>query len=502
MATGLYTLLQRRSDDSESEDYNKYDGWIIYCDSTEVPAVNSTYTADDNTQVTVAVVCAFASTACCCTGYESNLITATVEASVAQATYGSLYRTFAECTALEYVYKLENLFENMGRTTKRTTSSTSTMFYKCTSLKELDFSRTTFTKAFMINNSTSIQFLWYRNSGTYSPVACESVKMPVFDGNKSYIYTFENLFANFRALKSIDLSCFNGCMVYSTYQMFNNCYALKDVIIPQLTLTSNNTTYTVTDPDGGNDFVLNNTLAHAMFYGCSALEKVDLSKIMCASPVRMNDFFKNCTNLKYADLSNFIANSTNLNSLLQSCTNLLFCKLPHINLFDNNGRPMYYLFTDMFRECTNLYMVDLSGFDWYDDQQNQYRIRGGYMFYNCRALKYIYSMNTTALIFDSSYNSYVFQNCTQLPNWSNNSYTHSYVGDGGYFTDANEIKNFNYLSLIPVNQPATQNEFDNKQNEIIQTLRYLYFNKGNETVINYGETAPSKGAVGSIYIRL
>ena len=65
-----------------------------------------------------------------------------------------------------------------------------------------------------------------------------------------------------------------------------------------------------------------------MFYNCSKLISIDLSKFNTSKVDNMERMFTNCINLKYLDISNFnFSNIKNTISMLYNCSSLIFLNL-------------------------------------------------------------------------------------------------------------------------------------------------------------------------------
>jgi hypothetical protein len=144
-----------------------------------------------------------------------------------------------------------------------------------------------------------------------------------------------------------------------------------------------------------------------MFYGCTSLADIDLSKnTALTSGVSM---FQNCTSLASVDLSNLTA-LTDGGSMFYHCTSLA-----SIDLSKNTALTIGYC---MFQNCTSLASVNLS--------KNTALTSGYCMFQNCTSLASIDLSKNTALT-----NGYcMFQNCTSLASIDlskNNSLTNAYL---------------------------------------------------------------------------
>ncbi len=138
-----------------------------------------------------------------------------------------------------------------------------------------------------------------------------------------------------------------------------------------------------------------------MFYGCSYLYSLNLSKFNTENVTNMANMFFNCQNLPSLDLSNFnTANVTNMSYMFHYCEGLSSLNLSKFNTakVTNMG--------GMFYNCSKLSSLDLSKF-------NTANVTNmAYMFYGCNSLtKLDLSKFNTANVKNMSY---MFQYCTKL----------------------------------------------------------------------------------------
>ena len=113
-----------------------------------------------------------------------------------------------------------------------------------------------------------------------------------------------------------------------------------------------------------------------MFYGCSALNSLDLSSFNTANVTDMNRMFFRCQALNSLDLSNFnTANVTDMSSMFDTCQ-----ALESLNLSSFNTAKVANM-DYMFDTCEALESVYLSSFD----TANVTNMEG--MFRKCKALK-------------------------------------------------------------------------------------------------------------------
>lgn len=259
----------------------------------------------------------------------------------------------------------------------------------------------------------------------------------------------------------------------------------------------------------GNKFIANAN-CNSMFSGLSCLESIDLSLIDTSNVTSMQQFVRNCTNLKSIELSNndltkvnsinYFFYETNLetynltcfedsplnsiNNLFGYCLNLKYVDLSPIN--KESITSLYYVFSGCsslqdidlskfnkpkltnleyaFQTCKSLEKIDLS----FLDLENVTSLRS--CFYGCSNLKEINFGNVNLNISDS-YGAYdTFFNCVNLEKiYSNNWNISSTLG--GTFNSCIKLPNYSsgrinpsYCKLISENgyfTPVNEIEDDN-----------------------------------------
>ena len=138
-----------------------------------------------------------------------------------------------------------------------------------------------------------------------------------------------------------------------------------------------------------------------MFYGCSYLYSLNLSKFNTENVTNMSNMFFSCQNLPSLDLSNFnTANVKNMACMFYYCEGLSSLNLSKFNT--ENVTNM----SNMFYKCQNLPSLDLSNF-------NTANVKNmSYMFQYCTKLSSLdLSKFNTANVKNMSY---MFQYCTKL----------------------------------------------------------------------------------------
>ena len=173
------------------------------------------------------------------------------------------------------------------------------------------------------------------------------------------MYAPENcreMFANYTALTTLDLSNFNITNVTTMEYMFYNCSALQTLDLSNFN-TANVTTMafmfyncaSLTTLDFSNFNTENVTDMYATFCYCTALTTLDLSNFNTANVTTMEDMFNGCTALTTLDLSNFnTANITTMETMFSNCTQLT--TIYGGDWIKNNALTS----TNMFKNCTSL----------------------------------------------------------------------------------------------------------------------------------------------------
>ncbi|MBR0491233.1 MAG: BspA family leucine-rich repeat surface protein [Clostridia bacterium] len=261
---------------------------------------------------------------------------------------------------------------------------------------------------------------------------------------------------------------------------------------------------------------------HAMFYGCTNLEKLNLSSFDTKNVNSMSHMFNGCNSLADLDLSGFdTRNTTAMNDMFSGCT-----KLTNLNVsnFDtakvNNMTYMFYSckaltnlnlssfntsivsnMLGMFMECTNLVNLNLTNFDTNKVENMQY------MFYNCNRLASLdlssfntqkvktmnamfYNCKTLTNLDLSSFNTEsvitmvnMFHACSSLTNLNISSFNTSNVTNmQAMFARCSNLTNLN-LSKFDTNKVTTMSSMFNSCNKLTE-LDLSNFNTENVTTMN------------------
>ena len=177
------------------------------------------------------------------------------------------------------------------------------MFYECSSLTDLNLS------SFDTSSATGMY-------GMFS--GCSSlINLELSNFNTSNVTSMRYMFNSCSSLEAIDLSNFNTLNVTDMAYMFSKCSSLTSLNL------SNFNTSCITNMD-------------YMFSDCSSLESLNLNgfnKIEGSSS--NNNIFRNCTSLKYLDISNCYFEAK-LNTALDSLKNSSYL-ITTINLYSTSN---------------------------------------------------------------------------------------------------------------------------------------------------------------------
>ena len=170
----------------------------------------------------------------------------------------------------------------------------------------------------------------------------------------------------------------------------------------------------------------NVTSMNEMFSGCSGLTSLDLSKFDTQNVTGMYGMFSGCSGLTSLDLSNFnTQNVKGMTHMFYACSGLTSLDLPK---FDTQKVTDM---SDMFSSCSKLTLLDLSKFN----TQNVTYMSD--MFNGCSALTTIYVSNKFVTTSVGSGDS-MFSGCTLLKGatvYDDNKTDHTYANyKTGYFT--------------------------------------------------------------------
>ena len=115
-----------------------------------------------------------------------------------------------------------------------------------------------------------------------------------------------------------------------------------------------------------------------MFYNCSKLKTIDLSKFETSFVTSLNSIFYNCENLELLNLQNFNTNLiTNMNQMFYGCKNL---KTLDLSNFDTSN---VLSMNEMFSDDINLYHINFANIN------TSSLLSMSKMFKNCKKLEFI-----------------------------------------------------------------------------------------------------------------
>lgn len=149
--------------------------------------------------------------------------------------------------------------------------------------------------------------------------------------NTSEVTNISYMFAECRALTSIDLSHFNTSKVTNMASLFKNCSSLTSIDL------SSFDTKNVTD-------------VSMLFFRCSSLTSVDISNFNTVNVKKMSNMFNGCSSLTSIDMNKF--NTSNVTSMLymfSACSNLTT-----IYVGNEWSTEKVENSTNMFLDCPNL----------------------------------------------------------------------------------------------------------------------------------------------------
>ena len=177
----------------------------------------------------------------------------------------------------------------------------------------------------------------------------------------SAVTDMESMFEQCYNLTALDLGAFDTSSVTTMSYMFSGCRSLSALMI------GNFNTSHVTDMT-------------AMFSSCNSLEEADLSSFDTRNVTGMEGIFQDCRELSYLDLTAFDTSLVESGrSMFSGCYSLEVLDLSTASFRTGSMTDMY----GMFRECSHLKALDVSGFD-------TSKVRDmSYMFYKDRHLTYL-----------------------------------------------------------------------------------------------------------------
>ena len=262
-----------------------------------------------------------------------------------------------------------------------------------------------------------------------------SIKNIVFDESfKTYAPTsLSGFFGGCETLETISgLEYLNTANVEFMDNMFYGCSALKSLDLTKFNTAKvtdmGNMFYgcsALTSLDLTNFNTANVTDMNHMFYDCSALESLVITNFNTAKVTNMSNMFKGCSALTSLGLTNFnTAKVTDMGNMFNGCS-----ALTSLDLTNFNTAKVEYM-DNMFYGCSALKSLDLTNFN---------TAKVAYMnnmFEGCSALTTIYASDK--FVTDNVSNgSDMFTGCKSLKDYSDSKTDHTYAncgGTDGYFT--------------------------------------------------------------------
>lgn len=147
------------------------------------------------------------------------------------------------------------------------------------------------------------------------------------------------MFANFRALESVDVEDFDTSLTTSMVGMFNGDEALASIDLSNF------------DTDGVTDM-------HQMFSGCSALNSLDVSGFDTDDVTNMSSMFSGLSNVSSLNVTGFnTENVENFSGMFRGMKNLTSLDVSEFNTSKAT------LMNEMFRDCEKLDTINVSRFN-------------------------------------------------------------------------------------------------------------------------------------------
>lgn len=343
-------------------------------------------------------------------------------------------------------------------------------FYGCDSLEEIDWN------GLDTSSVTNIASL-FASESTDTTIEGK-MHLDLSNINFSKATTRTTMFRNNKCARTVNLACFDGVTFTSTQldywfqkatslveidltpihtststtsfrQLFEGCIRLKKIIGLENFVTSgvNNNGYGM----------------YHLFYGCTALEEVDLSGLDTSSLSNNTNssyiessglcgMFQGCESLKNIDISHFVITNkiTRLNALFYGCKSLETVSLPDCR--NATGINNTYA---MFHGCTNLKTINNLDLLPYSSITNF-----TYMFANSGVEVVNFPVPESIPAGKNYTTQYMFQNCTKLrevdgrifgPNTRADHHIMRYMFDGCTNLETVDLSNFynaNYMTNI------------------------------------------------------
>ncbi|MBR1787604.1 MAG: BspA family leucine-rich repeat surface protein [Bacteroidaceae bacterium] len=229
---------------------------------------------------------------------------------------------------------------------------------------------------------------------------------------------------------------------------------------------------------------------YGMFYGCSSLTTLDVSKFNTSSAGQMTYMFNGCSNLKNLDVSNWnTSNATQMNSMFYGCSSLTTLATGNWN----TGKVT--TMSGMFQGCSNLATLDVSKWD------TGKVTSMSYMFYNCSKLNNPDVSKWNTINVTTMYG--MFQGCSSLTELANNFDTGKVTDMGSMFYnctslayspcgswDVSKVTNFSYMFYNC--SKVWCFSLSNWKTTSATNMKYMFYNCSGATLINTDNWNTSK----------
>lgn len=342
-------------------------------------------------------------------------------------------------------------------------------------------------------NAKDMQYMFGNNDDASH--ALKSLYISTFDTRN--VIDMQSMFENSFSLESIDLTpnkvTLNGETFYawdtanceSMYMMFKDCTRLTSLDLSGWDTVGIGTGENLSEDD-----------FQEMFYGCTALETLNVSRKSMtgingrnytswntSNAEHMDDMFNSCSVLKSLDLSNWNnKNVTDMGGMFANCSSMT-----SINLTNFTTPSLNYAST-MFFNCSSLSEIDVSSFD---TSNLAYMIN---MFGNCTGLDTLDLSNfvTTGLEY-SRYFAWFAKGCTSLKTIILN----ENFGQEGMLPSAGSSNGLFYVGTpYSSNEPLRTKVIG--ANDVMQNYAWEKDNRGYKVTVNNvtGGTITTSSGIG------
>ena len=322
-----------------------------------------------------------------------------------------------------------------------------------------------------INKSRHVVYAWFDDSTGTIYYYSDLDKIPIKDARE--------LFDDFRALESVDLSGFDFSLVTDYTSMFMNNVKLKTIDLSNIDLSGAET-------------------MSSMFSGCTSLEKVKFGVQNTANLTNISYLFSKDHNLTSYDLKNLnTSNVTEVSGLFDENYKLTSFSFSGIDFSSLKSLPYVFRncinlksvdFTDLngqitslyetFYGCTSLENLDLSSLDLSNLKSINYLCNG------CTNLKSVNLSTVTGTLNDVGS---AFKDCKKLETIDMSTFIVSQINSSNYYSASTMLERAFYLREI-----KTPRGFANSAGINLPSIMYY---QGNNTGTSYISSSSPTGAV-------